>query len=132
MVPLEDVEDFPQKFRSEPAHCFHIYNRDALACRDGLDCIVLARLRHDLRSSSLRMPRVKDPNGDILPHGGCDGGWMEDLRAKIGKVGCLLETHVWNATRVGTEPGIGGENAVDIGPHLDPGCLQGGTNNGSR
>src|SRR5215470_14505546 len=132
MVPLEDVEDFPQKFRSEPAHCFHIHDRYALACGDGFDRTILTRLRHDLRASSLRMTRVKDPNGDILSHGGCDGGRMEDLRAKIGEVGRLLEAHRGDATRVWTKSGIGGQDAVHISPHLDTGCLQSGADDGSR
>ena len=55
---------------------------------------------------------------------------MQNFRAEVGEFGGFVEADDFDAARFGTDPGVGGEDAVDVGPDLDALGAQAGAEDG--
>ena len=73
---------------------------------------------------------VEDGHGNVMLDGGQQGGRMQDLGSEAGQLGGLMEADFGDALGLGTDAGIGGENAADVGPDLDAGGAEGGADEG--
>ena len=62
---------------------------------------------------------VEDEDGDVLLDGGQDGGRVQHLGAEVGQLGGFFKADDLDAQGVGADAGIGGHNAVHVGPDLD-------------
>src|ERR1019366_169851 len=87
---------------------------------DGLeDVLALRGAGSDARAFAGGVARVQHVDGNIFLDGGQHRRGVQDLRAEVGEFGGLVEADDFNPARLGTDSGIGGEDAVDVGPDLD-------------
>src|SRR5579862_976611 len=82
----------------------------------------VATVRHascDTRSFATRVARVEDVDGNILLNRRQHGCRVQYFRAEVSELGGFVEADEFDATRFGTEVGIGGHHAVDVSPDFD-------------
>src|SRR5580700_242191 len=129
-MAFEHVEDLAQQLGSEPAYSADVDHRDAFLGGDGLQHTFFAGMRHDLSSLPLWIARVHDPYRNVFAHGGNEGGRVQHFGTEIGQIRSFFKAHAGDPTSFRTQLGIGGQDAVDIGPDLDARGVEGGAHNG--
>ena len=120
-MAVEGFEDGAQKsVGQQHAGRGHVYDGDAFLDRDGLeDILALRSARGDARAFAGGIARVQHVDRNIFLDGGQDRGRVQDFRAEVGELGGFVEADDFDAAGVGADAGVGGENAVHVGPDLD-------------
>jgi hypothetical protein len=62
---------------------------------------------------------VEHQHRNVLFDGRQDGGRVQDLGAEVGQLGGFFKADDLDAQCVGTDAGIGGHDAVNVGPDFD-------------
>ena len=75
--------------------------------------------RGDARALAGGVAAVEHQHGNVLFDGGQDGGRMQNLGAEVGQLGGLFKADDLDAQGIGTDAGIGGHDAVHVGPDFD-------------
>ena len=74
--------------------------------------------------------RVQNVDGNIFLDGGQHRRGVQDFRPEVGEFGGFVEADDFDAPGFRTDAGIGGENAVDVGPDFDAVGAQAGADDG--
>src|ERR1017187_3407931 len=120
-MAIESLEDRAQKSMGQKhAGSGHVDDGDAFLGGDGFeDVLALRGAGSDARAFAGGVARVQHVDGNIFLDGGQHRRGGQDFRAGVGEFGGLVEADDFNPARRGTDSGIGGEDAVDVGPDLD-------------
>src|ERR1035438_71658 len=120
-MAIESLEDRAQKSMGQKhAGSGHVDDGDAFLGGDGFeDVLALRGAGSDARAFAGGVARVQHVDGNIFLDGGQHRRGVQDFRAEVGEFGGLVEADDFNPARLGTDSGIGGEDAVDVGPDLD-------------
>ena len=132
MVTIEDVEDgLEEAVGEEHAGGDDVDDGEALFGGDGFEGAGAGwGDGDDAGSFVFGVAGVEDVDGDGLLDGGEDGGGVEDLGAKVGEFGGFLEGDGLDAEGVGADAGVGGHDAVDVGPDFDGTGVEASTDEG--
>src|SRR5271157_2869719 len=130
-VAVEGLENRAQEsVGQQHAGRGHVHDGDALLDGDGFeDVFALGSTGGDARAFARRIARVQNIDWNVFLDGGQHGRGMEDFRSKVCEFGRLVEADDLNAAGVGTDSGIGGENAVHVSPDLDAVRAEAGAKN---
>ena len=102
----------PRRRDVDHRHIALARNRRQLAFAAGRAC-------GNQRAARAGPARVQDANGDVPRHRRENRARVQHLRAEIGELGRLRERQMLHELRLGHQPWIGRQHAVDIGPDLD-------------
>src|SRR5258708_18675048 len=120
-MTVEGFEDGAQKsVGQQHARSGHIDNSNALLGCDGFeDVSSLRRAGGDASAFAGRIARVQYVDRNIFMDCGQHGRGVQNFCAEVRKFSGFVEADDFNAVRIGTDSGIGGEDAVDVGPYFD-------------
>jgi hypothetical protein len=90
-----------------------------LTAMDLKGLLAVRRQRGDARALAGGVAAVEHQDGNVLFDGRQDGGRMQHLGAEVGQLGGLFKADDLDAQRVGADAGVGGHDAVHVGPDLD-------------
>ena len=79
----------------------------------------MRRAGGDARAFAGRIARIQHVDGNIFLDGGQHRRRMQNFRAEVREFGGFVEADDFDAAGFGTDSGIGGEDAVDVGPDFD-------------
>src|ERR1035437_2506042 len=121
LVLVEDVEDgLHVAVGHQHAAGDDIDDGELLFDGDGLEGTLAGRgERGDAGALAGGVAAVEDENRNVPFDGGEDGGRVQDLGAEVGQLGGFLEADDLDAEGLGADAGVGGHDAVDVGPDFD-------------